>query len=160
MAIAGAALLTGYASVASQSPEAAKSTTSAPKSTTTAPPVSSPVPTTPPSTFAVTTIPIPAPAVTTTTNPEAGILQSEISSEQAVVEEDTSNLQGAEGKLSQDTQWCDDPLDGGSTGEIGLLPCSSQLGIDEGNVSADTQELSYAQATLETEEQEFSTAGG
>ena len=92
-------------------PEAAKSTTSVPKSTTTAPPVSSPVPTTPPSTFAVTTIPIPAPAVTTTTNPEAGILQSEISQEQSAVEEDTSNLQGAEGKLTQDTQWYDDPLE-------------------------------------------------
>ena len=111
--------------------------------------------TTVPPTLQVTTIPVPAPIVTTTTNPEVAVLQSEISQEQAVVDEDTSNLQGAEGELESDMQWCNDPLEGGFTGEIGYLPCSTQLQDDEGTVSQDTQELSYAQATLATEQQEL-----
>ncbi len=103
--------------------------------------------------------PLPPPSiVTTTTNPEIAVLQSKVSDEQSVVTRDTATLQGDQNKLESDTQWCNDPLDGGATGEIGLLPCSSQLQIDEGNVSADTQELSNAEATLGTDEQELSAA--
>ena len=70
-----------------------------------------------------------------------------------------STLQGAEAELSSDTQWCNNPLDGGFTGTIGLLPCSTPLGDDENAVSQATQALSYTQATLADEEQELSAAG-
>ena len=63
------------------------------------------------------------PSTTTTTNPEIAVLQSEVADEESVVSRETATLQGDQGKLNSDTQWCDDPLDGGFTGEIGLLPC-------------------------------------
>jgi hypothetical protein len=102
--------------------------------------------------------PLPPPSTTTTTNPEIAILQSEISEDESLVARYTATLQGDQGKLESDTQWCNDPLDAGPNDEIGLLPCSSQLQIDEGNVSADTQDLENAQATLSAQEQELSAA--
>ncbi len=104
--------------------------------------------------------PPPPPSTTTTANRHIAVLQSEISDEEAVLDRDTAILQGDQNELDSDTQWCNDPLDSGPFNGygIGLLPCSWQLQIDEGAVSQDTQELSYARATLETEEQELAAA--
>ena len=103
--------------------------------------------------------PLPPSSTTTTANPEIAMLQSEISDEESVLTRDTATLQGDEGTLSSDTQWCNEPLDGGFTGTVRDIPCSTAVENDDNAVSQDTQELSYAQATLETEEQELSAAG-
>ncbi len=88
-------------------------------------------------------------------NPEIAVLQSQVSGAESLVSLDTANLQGAVNTLSSDTQCCNDPLDGG---EIGLLPCSSQLEIDENAVAQDTQFLTSAQSALSGDQQELSDA--
>jgi hypothetical protein len=101
--------------------------------------------------------------VTTTTNPQLAALQSEISQEKALVEEEKSNLQGAQSKLAQDSQWCNDPQEAGPDDVIGFVPCSTQLLVDDGNVSTANSGLAQAQSILSTEEsteQEQSASGG
>ena len=103
--------------------------------------------------------PVSLPGTAAATTPDIAMLQSEISDEESVVIRDTAVLQADQAKLESDTQWCNDPAESGPSQQIGQLPCSTQLGVDKGAVSADTQELSQAQATLETEEQELSATG-
>ena len=103
--------------------------------------------------------PVSPPGTAAATTPDIAMLQSEISGQESVVTRDTAVLQADQAKLESDTQWCNDPAESGPSQQIGQLPCSTQLGVDKGAVSADTQQLSQAQATLETDEQELSATG-
>ncbi len=69
--------------------------------------------------------------------------------------EDTSNLQTAESTLASDTEWCNDPLDGGFTGTVRDFPCSTAIEDDNQAIMQATQTLSYAEATLDTLQQEL-----
>jgi TolA-binding protein len=146
LAIVAAALLTGCTSGQSGTHLGARSTTTGSRTS------SSSVSTTTSSTSAVTT------------NPQLASLQLEISQEKTLIEEEKSDLQAAQSKLARDTQLCNNPQEGSPGDQIGLVPCSTQLLVDDGNVSASNSALAQAQSILSTEEsteqQEQSAPGG